>query len=69
MHEIEKILGRRGTRDGGAPLPANGILRLKINASLLYAIVVAQWRIQDFPEKAAPIPKLGLFCKFLLNTA
>ena len=23
-----------------------------------------QWRIQDFPEGGAPIPKLGLFCKF-----
>ena len=23
-----------------------------------------QWRIQDFPEAGAPIPKLVLFCKF-----
>ena len=23
-----------------------------------------QWRIQDFPERGAPIPKLRLFCKF-----
>ena len=25
---------------------------------------ITQWRIQDFPEGGAPIPKLGLFCKF-----
>ena len=26
--------------------------------------MACQWRIQDFPEGGAPIPKLGLFCNF-----
>ena len=27
-------------------------------------LIIYQWRIQDFPQGGAPIPKLGLFCQF-----
>ena len=43
--------------------------RLFLSFDFHIVFCLVQWRIQDFPEWGAPIPKFGLFCKFFGITA